>query len=232
VRDYTNAVSSRGASLAGPRTAGYHVLTLAGGRQSAPIPYNPGWFDKARRRSSVANEWQMPRAGRACAGCGRTFDANETFRALLYEARGTYERRDYCLNCPPPEQPVPVGTWQTRRPAPTGKKAQAFDREAIYSFFQRLEDADTPEQVQFRFVLALLLWRKRVLKFTATLETNTGECWEFQAPVAGETHRVRRPALAEDQLERLSTRLEQLLSGRAGELDTAAAATAEGQADE
>ena len=181
----------------------------------------------------MANEWQMPRAGRACASCSRTFDADETFRASLYEARGTYERRDFCLTCSPPQEPAPVGTWQTRRPAAAaGKKAVAFDREAIYRFFQRLEEADTPEQRQLRFVLALLLWRKRVLKFTATLETDAGECWDFQAPAWGETHRVRRPALAEDQLERLSLQLDQLLSAGPAELDATTTAPAEGTVHE
>jgi len=113
----------------------------------------------------------MPRRGEACAACGRDFQPGETIRAYLYEFPEGYERRDYCANCRPPDEPFAIGSWQTRRPQPTAKKTSAFDREAIYRFFEQLEDADTPEKQRLRFVLALLLWRKKVLKFDRRIST-------------------------------------------------------------
>ena len=181
----------------------------------------------------MATEWHMPRPGQVCAGCARGFEPDETFRALLFETPSGYERRDYCAGCTPPERPAPIGTWRTRRPAPVTKKVQPFDREAIYSFFLRLEDPDRPEQVQFRFVLAVLLWRKKFLKFERSLAVEGCECWEFSTRGSPDTHRVERPDLAEDQLERLGQQLEQLLAGEPGDLDTPTAApAAQEQADD
>ncbi len=201
----------------------------------------------------MPNDWQMPRAGHACASCARSFNPDETFRASLYETPAGYERRDFCLTCTPPSQPPAVGTWKARRAAPAAKPTRTFDRQAMYQLFVQLADSsDSSEppdssahpaaeptdssggqdpgvntgagvartdQTQLRFVLALLLWRKRVLKFTGAVESDQGEGWEFVAPAAGETHRVRRPPLAEDQLEHLSNQLEQLLSGESGDAD-------------
>ena len=81
----------------------------------------------------------------------------------------------------------------------------------MYEFFRRLEADPRPDQIQFRFVLALLLWRKHVMKLGRTLTIGEREEWEFSIPGSGEVHRVARPDLAEYELERLSGQLEQLL---------------------
>jgi hypothetical protein len=169
----------------------------------------------------------MPRAGNACVACGRTFEVGESFRACLYEMPEGYDRRDYCRDCPVPASPDPVATWTPRRAAPAPKRVQRFDREAVYRFFERLDEADEPDKVQFRFVLALLLWRKKVLKLERSVTVDEREIWEFRMPVVGELHRVARPELAEEHLERLSMQVEQLLAGEPGELDATTAAQEE-----
>jgi hypothetical protein len=167
----------------------------------------------------VATDWQMPRPGTACASCAHAFEPGETFRACLYDVRAGYERRDYCANCSPPAEPPALATWQTRRPIPATKKNQPFDRAAMYEFFRRLEADPRPDKAQFRFVLALLLWRKRVLKLDRSLTVGEHEEWEFSVPAIGEVHRVARPELAEDELERLSGQLEQLLAAAPDDCD-------------
>ncbi len=171
----------------------------------------------------MATDWQMPRRNDACANCERAFEVGQPLQAFLYESRAGYERRDYCLECQPPDQPEPLGFWKTQRPAPPTRKTQPFDRAAIYALFQRLEDDEEPEKIRLRFVLALLLWRKKMLKFERSEPAGGQEIWQFSVPRTDETHRVPRPALDEDQIERLSTQLEQVLAGRPDELDPAAA---------
>lgn len=175
----------------------------------------------------MATEWQVTRAGRECRQCGRTFEIGEVFRAVLYETSAGYEREDYCQQCEPPAERDPVGTWQTQRAAPATAKTPTFDREAIYNFFLRLEDDDQPEKIQFRFLLALLLWRKKVLKFQQSVETDGREWWVFAASGSDETYRVVRPALDESQLETLGGQLEQVLVGGPVDPETPPTATPE-----
>ena len=179
----------------------------------------------------MATDYQMPRPGKVCSACERAFEVEERFRACLYEIDEGYERRDYCARCAVPDAPAPVGSWTSRRPAPAARKVQPFDREAIFNFFRRLEDPDTPEKVQFRFVLALLLWRKKVLKLDRSTQEDEREFWEFGMKATGESHRVERPILAEDELERLSGQLEHLLSGQPGELEALTPDTSKETAD-
>lgn len=159
----------------------------------------------------MANEWNMPRPASHCAVCAREFAVGETFQALVIAEEGNFVRRDVCLGCPPPALLPPLGSWRVRRQAPQQRPAPAVDREALYLFFTRL-DADDPQREQFRFVLALLLWRKKVLALQDTLERDDGEVWRFTAGKDKQVHDVRRPELDEAEVERLSRQLEDLLA--------------------
>ena len=180
---------------------------------------------------NLSTDWTMPHRADACTACGHSFDFGEAFRAFLYETDQGYQRRDYCHACQPPAEPAPLGHWQTRRPEPTAKKVLPFDREAIYGFFERLEDVSEPSQVQFRFVLALLLWRKKVLRLERTVADPEHETWEFVAVRSGTAHPVARPDLDEEQLEHLSTQLERLLASGPGQLDVVGPNLAEDHQD-
>jgi hypothetical protein len=160
----------------------------------------------------------MPRRGEACAGCQRRFAAGEPLAVYLYQTAMGYERREYCAACRPAEDPPPLAIWKTRRPVAATQRTRPFDREALFRFFERLEDSDQPAQVQLRFVLGLLLWRKKLLKLERTATVAPHEIWEFTAAHAGTTHRVVHPGVDEEQLERLSGQLEQLVTGQAEDL--------------
>ncbi len=161
----------------------------------------------------MASDWTMPKQADACVACGRTFEIGESFTAYLHDTPTGYERRDFCGACPAPEAERAVGFWRAHRNSPRPHKAQAIDREAILAFFERLGGAAEPEKVQFRFVLALLLWRKRVLKLDTTDNDGAVEFWVFHEVRTGRSHRIARPPLDEPQLDRLSAQLESLLTG-------------------
>jgi len=135
------------------------------------------------------------------------------------------------VNCRPPDEVFAIGSWQTHRPRPAAKKLYSFDREAIQRFFEQLEDADTREKRQLRFVLALLLWRKKALKFDRS-ETDDGrEVWHFVVPRSETAHAVVRPDLNEDQLEQLGEQLEGLLTGKVDDLNAVVSNPNEDQVD-
>lgn len=179
----------------------------------------------------MANDWQMPKRGAACDVCNHEFEFGETMLACLYDSADGFARRDFCDNCQPPEEPRPVGAWKTRRPRPVEKKKQAFDMESIQRMFEQLEDADSPAPLRLRFVLALLLWRKKALKFDGSESDDQGEVWRFHAPRTGAACTVRRPDLDEERLEQLGLQLESLLAGSPGDAG-ALLAGAEGEHDE
>lgn len=165
----------------------------------------------------MATDWQMPRRSDSCSGCQVVFEPGAGFTAYLYDSPAGFERRDFCNDCRPPAEPPPLGNWRTRRPASTARKTAAFDRDAVLGFFNRLDKADTPEQLRFRFVLALLLWRKKALKFETSETREDGEYWRFSAVSTRQRCDVFRPELDEEEIDRLSAQLEALLASAGGE---------------
>ncbi|MBK8915219.1 MAG: hypothetical protein IPM64_11585 [Phycisphaerales bacterium] len=162
----------------------------------------------------------MPRAAIRCAACDREFDAGELHQAVVIDAGEAFERKDLCLGCPPPSLLEPLAAWRVRRPHPQTKARPVLDREALYGVFSRLSDGDERRR-RFRFGLALLLWRKRVLQLADTISRDGEELWCFDAPRRDERFEVVRPDLDEEAVERVSAELELLLSGDAAVIDEA-----------
>lgn len=161
----------------------------------------------------MAQEWQLPAATDRCAADGRMFEPGEVVRTVLFADASGYSRRDYCLACRPADESGMVGAWNRRRPAAASDKPAAFDAEAAFKYFRRLGDDDAAGRQQFRFVLALLLWRKKLLKLVETAERDERELWLFRPPRTEESFEVVRPDLSEEEIERLSGQLESLLAG-------------------
>lgn len=159
----------------------------------------------------MATDWQMPRRSDCCHGCQVVFEPGASLTAFLYDTPAGYERRDFCNACQPPAEPAPLGSWRTHRPLPAARKVVAFDREAVLGFFHRLAKVESPEQLRFRFVLALLLWRKKALKFETAETREDGEYWRFSVVSTKERCDVLRPELDEEEIDRLSSQLESLL---------------------
>lgn len=163
----------------------------------------------------MAIDWQMPPASGACAACGRAFRPAEAFRAALYESAQALERRDYCLDCPLAPDPAPLAHWMARRADEASSRPAATGAQSLYDVFTQLDRA-RPEVAPLRFALALLLWRRRVLRLVRTDAAGGVETWHFTATAFGdEPHAVERPDLDDPQMERLSEQLERLMSGAA-----------------
>jgi hypothetical protein len=163
--------------------------------------------------AGVVSEWQMPPVSGRCASCQREFEPGAELRACLFSVGLGYQRRDYCPSCmgdPPADL---VGWWKAHRPLGSERRAPALDREALYQLFVELENTAREGAKQLRFVLALLLWRRKVLWLESTDPSDGAESWRYTARGPGTTHVVERPAIPADEMERLSQQLECLVAG-------------------
>jgi hypothetical protein len=87
----------------------------------------------------------------------------------VLQARGAeVVRTDYCTDAwgGPPEGVI--GWWQTRIPDVTAKKVKLAPNDVLLQLFDQL--AEQPENEDVRYVLALLLIRRRVLRVETALD--------------------------------------------------------------
>jgi hypothetical protein len=85
------------------------------------------------------------------------------------------------------------------------------DDDMLMSFFERLSTETEQERVDFRFVLTLVLMRKRKLKYDSTRNENGREIWRLRITGGDQYVDVVNPHLDEGQIEQLSTQVSQIL---------------------
>jgi len=113
--------------------------------------------------------------------------------------------------------------WRTIIPVPEQKKKLLVDDSVLVDLFQRLGSRPEPtlaEEVRFRFVLALILMRKRILKYegTAPIPAPTAEIphpphiWLMKLRSVEEPVHVIDPHLTPEQIGEVSGQLSAILA--------------------
>ena len=162
----------------------------------------------------MATEWELARSAGRCAITGREFAEGEAYFAALFETPAGVERREYAVESwnGPPEGSF--CHWRGRMPVREKKAARLeIDPQMLTQLFIGLEDEPSEGKQQFRFVLALLLMRKRLLRFEQAVKTESQEHWQMRLMTDKSLHQVANPKLSEEQVNRLSAQLTALLSG-------------------
>jgi hypothetical protein len=171
-----------------------------------------------------------PRTG-VCNTTQRALEEGEEFYAVLFDVPEGFERRDYCLAAweGPPEGFFCY--FKSRVPQKEEKKRRFVDTEIMVNLFQRLAESDDEVKQHFRFVLALILMRKRVLKYLRTIQENDGEFWEMRVSGEDELFLVRNPKLTDEQIEKVSRELGAILHGDTSMFDDLDAGDAESRTE-
>lgn len=164
-------------------------------------------------------EWNIAKASLRCCLCNSGFAAEAPyFSALLQEPSGL-TRKDYCGNCFQTQRPADVFYfWKTQVPVedPEARKAwkqrPVVDIDYVFDFFKRLEGEAGPQKIAFRYILALMLTRKKILVSDSRTALPDGASAQiFVEKRGGQKHTVVEPTLSEDEISSVSEELGVLL---------------------
>lgn len=164
----------------------------------------------------MAQEWQVDTTTGRCATSGRTLEEGEEFYTVLFEDGESFRRADYSLESWKGAPENAYCHFKTRVPFKEKKKKLLVDNEMLVSFFHRLADETEPVRLHFRFVLALILMRKRVLRYDGSAIEDGVEVWRMTLPREEAVHRVVNPHLTDEQIEGVSGQLSAILHGDMG----------------
>ncbi len=140
----------------------------------------------------IGPAYSISRSPGVCAASGQRFAPGDRLVAVLVERPGhdELERLDFAEAAwragARPAAPLTVfATWRASFVPPEAKKRLALGDAELFDLFEQLAAAATPKQLAFRYVLALLRVRRRVL----TLAGQRGDVLTVHA---------RRPASASE----------------------------------
>jgi len=156
-------------------------------------------------------EYRIGASDRKCSACGKEIPEGAVLYSAVFETGETFERRDYCEGCWSAPPDACYSFWRTRIEDKKPEKKR-IDAEIVLGFFDELEKKNSPAELNFRYVIALLLMRKRVLRFADVERSDAGEFLVLRRPREGRLYRVGVRNLSEEEIRSLTDEVARLLA--------------------
>lgn len=154
-------------------------------------------------------DFEIRRSARKCAKTDREFQPGETVYSLLVAEGAEVIRHDYCQEAwaGPPENAL--AWWKSLAADPGGRKVHLAPNDVILQYFEQL--AGQVEKADMRYVLTLLMIRRRIVRLEDTESDEAGGehlvvfCprneVEYRVPVV--TPNATRAAAIQEELAKL-----------------------------
>jgi hypothetical protein len=158
-------------------------------------------------------QYEVARAGGKCVACQKIIEPGQKLMAALRETPAGFERLDVCLECWPTfDRKELLGFWQTILPVHEQKKKLFVDDQVLCELFERLADTTEQSKLNFRFVLGLILMRKRMLVYETTRFEDAREIWSVRFKGKDQKLDLLNPKLTEAQVGEVSQQLSEILN--------------------
>jgi len=174
--------------------------------------------------------WRTGHRGEGCGACRGEFAPGTSVVSALFEFTPPngpdgdaddglddlddvppFSRTDFCATCfdGDADTGAPFSWWRFVVPPPEEKKA-TFDLGVAREFLERLLQQDDPDRASLRYLLTLLLMRKRIVKVTEQFSDERGEVMSIRFPPGDTIHEVLCCELGEEETETLREQLGEL----------------------
>ncbi len=173
--------------------------------------------------------WNIKSRSHECARSGRPFAEGEVFHTAIYfdTETGEFIRRDVSLDAWQEEtaERTPYSYWRAEyiKPETTKPAVEISGREGPENLLRRLVEEDNQRTENARYILALMLERKKLLAPREVKEGENGRMLFYEQRKTGEVFIIRDPELRLNEIESVQDEVATLL-GFGGPAAEAAAA--------
>jgi len=134
------------------------------------------------------------------------------FAWVLVEQVGKLVRIDYAAEMWPGSPPDAIAHWSGRMPTTDKPRKLVVNDDMLLGCFDRLKDSTDPDGMNFRYVVALLLMRRKRFRFEDVFRDTDGRDVLLLKDVKGGTvQRVVDPRLTDDQIAHVQTEVFRVL---------------------
>ena len=167
--------------------------------------------------------WNLRRPRPACATCSRNFEDGARTFSLLSTQSGELARSDFCEGCwsARAADGADLFWWRTRH-FERKNRGLSFNLEALEALFLALEGRAEKSVVELRFLLCLLLMRKRRLKVVRMTRGEGLDAFVVRRPRRPEELRVILCDFTPERMAELREELRAIFAGGEASLDAAA----------
>lgn len=151
----------------------------------------------------MMTDYQIQPNTRRCEVTGRELKPGERFYTALLEEGDHFVRKDYGSES---WQGPPSGAfsfWSGKVPQPEDAHKPRFDDDLLEECFHRLEGQTEPSKLNFRYVIALLLMRRKRLRFDQIVKDGSEERICVTCASNGEKYQLVNPRLGDEEMARV-----------------------------
>lgn len=160
-------------------------------------------------------DYEVQRCTRHCATTGRQLEPGEAFYSTLTADGAQVVRQDFSAEAWHGPPPGVLGWWKSHMPERNAKKLHWAPNDVMLELLESLEDQ--PEKMDMRYVLALLLIRRRVVRLEDAEQDAAGrEVSVLYCPRRETTYRVVTATPNEQRTAEIQDELARLLFANAG----------------
>ncbi len=169
----------------------------------------------------MAKDFKIAKTTGTCAKCSQLLPPGTDVIALAKMGEEELIREDYHVACwvEPMEMEASankdvLGVWRMTIPEKEEKKKLLIDDALLMNFFERLAGQEDPSRINFRYVLALILMRKKLLTYQGMDRQEDGtELWKMKMRGSDQVHEVVDPKLDEFMISEVSASLGEIMQG-------------------
>jgi hypothetical protein len=163
----------------------------------------------------MQQDWNIKSRSEVCEATGRPFAEGETFYTALFLEGEGFRRLDLSEEAwkarsdDPSAEPV-FSSWRSKFEPPAPPPPEPLPRDDAEGMLRRLIESNDPAHVNTRYLLAVMLERKRVLRQQPSPDKET---LIYERAGTGETFIVTDPNLSLSDLVAVQEEVTSLLSG-------------------
>ena len=162
-----------------------------------------------------ANWEEIVKGRRVCAVSGRVFAEGDKYFSAIKETNDGFVRTDYAPEVwETLDKSEFVSYWHGKVPTENDRKKNRLiiDTEAFYLFFLGILPDESPTRAVFRYLLALILVRKRVLRLDEVEKSPDGEALILFDTRAKTEYRIPVHPGSDEELNAAQEELNKLLA--------------------
>lgn len=155
-------------------------------------------------------DWEIKSRAHQCCRSGREFVEGEFFYTLLIREGEGFRREDLSEEAwkDRNDNIQPFSFWRSKYEPPAPPPKEPLPRDDAEGLLRRLIQENDPAHANVRYILALMLERKRVIR---PLESSDDDMLVYEHLVTGETLVLSNPKLSLDRIPEVQREVSALL---------------------
>jgi hypothetical protein len=156
-------------------------------------------------------EWEIKSRARFCARTGKPFEQGECFYTLLFRDGDGFRREDITEEAwkNRNENIEPFSFWRSKYEAPAPAAPQPLLTDDVESLLRRLIAEQDPALLNVRYILALMLERKRILR---PIESSDASVLVYEHASTGESVVLANPDLPLEKISAIQNEVYSMLA--------------------